>query len=302
MKKILFTLVTALSLAANVFAAQAEENAAKLMVDDTAVRVYAFNINGYNYFKLRDIAYILNKTDCSFGVSWNKGSSCIVISKDESYKKTGKELKRCSDQNISIVASEQSIILNDKSVKMNTYNIQGNNYFKLRDLSRLIGFNTSYDEKDGIIKIDTKSPYVQEETVKPTKSAVENNSINQSSQNSSFVNNGGQQNNVINNTIINNNTVNNNYNQYNNLNEYNNSFNDNDDNKLSIENETVISTTASPNYSSDGSYHQKEEYKEFEHRSESNLKNNSLITEPAEEISSIEIKIESYDKNEFSTY
>ena len=42
-----------------------------IMVDGTRIQFEVYNTDGYNYFKLRDIAYVLDGTESQFGVSFD---------------------------------------------------------------------------------------------------------------------------------------------------------------------------------------------------------------------------------------
>jgi hypothetical protein len=52
----------------------------KLVVDGTPVAAEAYNINGNNYFKLRDIAAAVD-----FGIDWDADSSTITANTSKSY-------------------------------------------------------------------------------------------------------------------------------------------------------------------------------------------------------------------------
>jgi len=42
----------------------------KVLVNGKIVEFEAYNINGYNYFKLRDLAQAVNNTEKNFEVTW----------------------------------------------------------------------------------------------------------------------------------------------------------------------------------------------------------------------------------------
>lgn len=58
----------------------ATPSTAKIMVDGKAVKIQGYEINGSNYFKLRDIG-----EKVGFGISWNEPSQTIQIQTDKSY-------------------------------------------------------------------------------------------------------------------------------------------------------------------------------------------------------------------------
>ena len=59
-------------------------NQAPIYVDDTRVELTAYNIGGYNYFKLRDIAELVD-----FGVEWNQETAAIQIDTTMAIKMAG---------------------------------------------------------------------------------------------------------------------------------------------------------------------------------------------------------------------
>ena len=61
----------------------------------------------------------------------------------------------------------QNIYVDGEQVSMTTYNIVGNNYVKLRDIGKEVGFNVYW--QDGV-QIDTDAPYTG---VAPVKEADE---------------------------------------------------------------------------------------------------------------------------------
>ena len=51
------------------------------------------------------------------------------------------------------------IFVDGQQVQMTAYNILGNNYVKLRDIGRAVGFNVYYQNG---VQVDSKSPYTGE--------------------------------------------------------------------------------------------------------------------------------------------
>ncbi|MBE6908685.1 MAG: hypothetical protein E7474_03610 [Ruminococcaceae bacterium] len=122
-----------------------------LTVDGVAQNTEIYNINGSNYFKLRDIAALLSGTGSQFSVTYDEASKTIVVKTGESYEKGGGDLTVPSAADMSAkaagaVKSSQSIRIDGVAVSdMSVYNLGGNNYFKLRDLGEKLGFDVDYD-------------------------------------------------------------------------------------------------------------------------------------------------------------
>ena len=58
----------------------------KMYADGKEVQFEAYNINGSNYFKLRDVAYAMNGTSKQFDVRWNSGISILSMTSKGSSK------------------------------------------------------------------------------------------------------------------------------------------------------------------------------------------------------------------------
>lgn len=111
-----------------------------------AVETDAYNIDGYNYFKLRDIAELMNGTDSQFSVSFDENTRTVSTVTGEPYSKVGGELETGKDSSSTCVVSDWTLVVNGSSVDVKVYNLGGNNYFKLRDLGVAFGIRVDYDE------------------------------------------------------------------------------------------------------------------------------------------------------------
>ena len=58
------------------------------------------------------------------------------------------------------------ILLNGAPVEIEAYNINGHNYFKLRDIGKAVGFNVYWKSEDGTVQIETNRPYTGEAPAK----------------------------------------------------------------------------------------------------------------------------------------
>lgn len=118
----------------------------KLSVDGTDADCDKYNIDGSNYFKLRDLAYLLSKSDSRFSVAFDAESNAVTVVPGGDYVPVGGELERGKDLSKTAVASKQSVLINGEAVEgISVYNIGGNNYFKLRDLGSALGFTVAFD-------------------------------------------------------------------------------------------------------------------------------------------------------------
>ena len=148
MKKVLLCLcVLIMCMAACVTAqAAAVPSAQNFEVDGRTVKTEVYNIDGNNYFKLRDIAMLLRGTQSGFSVDYDSAGKMISITSGSDYLPVGGELQTGLDRSASCISSPQKLLVNGKDTQVTAYNIGGNNFFKLRDLGSLLSFYVGYQE------------------------------------------------------------------------------------------------------------------------------------------------------------
>ena len=123
-------------------------------VDGERVDPQGYNINGYNFYKLRDIAYILNGTDSQFNVTWDGANNRIVLTDDAAYQEVGGEMTSSVSAEIKNVSeSDSTIVLDGKTLSLTGYRINGNNYYKIRDVGSVLGFSVDFDPETEIVLI-----------------------------------------------------------------------------------------------------------------------------------------------------
>ncbi len=135
--------------------------AQKLSVNGAAKETEIYNINGANYFKLRDMAALLNGTSGSFSVDYDAASKSILVKKGEAYQAAGGELVipdagELSNKAAGAQKSAQSMLIDGEPVYLAPYNIGGNNFFALRDLASVLNFSVDYDEATRTMLVTTK--------------------------------------------------------------------------------------------------------------------------------------------------
>lgn len=151
----------------------ASPTASKVTVDGQSKAFEAYNINDNNYFKLRDIAYVLNGTDASFSVGWDGAANSIALEKGEAYAPTGSEMKVSGTKDIKdAVASNSSILIDGVKAALKAYNINGNNYFKLRDLGTALGFHVGWDNASQTISITSVPSAAEKPAAKEEKTEL----------------------------------------------------------------------------------------------------------------------------------
>lgn len=128
-----------------------------LTVDGQSAECDYYNIDGFNYFKLRDIAMLLKDTESRFSVDYDEEAGTIRVVTGAAYVPEGKELTRGVDLSATAKPSSQPLIIDGKvRSDLPAYNIGGYNYFKLTDLGKALNFGVSYDEDSRTIRVESR--------------------------------------------------------------------------------------------------------------------------------------------------
>ncbi len=122
----------------------------------------AYVINSNNYFKLRDLAHVVSGTEKQFEVSWDGANNTISLESGKAYTPVGGELTVAESRSeLQVQANASKILVDGTEVEFTAYTINGNNYFKLRDLARTFNIGVSWDGTTNTVGIDTTADYVE---------------------------------------------------------------------------------------------------------------------------------------------
>ncbi len=131
-------------------------SASSVLVNGEPVAFDAYTIDGFNYFKLRDIAAAVTGTDAAFNVAWNAEAFCIELTGGTNYEKVDGDLVAgVGAAEVTASSTSMAILLNGESVELSGYSIDGNTYFQLRDLGDKLGFTVSWNADVKSIGIET---------------------------------------------------------------------------------------------------------------------------------------------------
>lgn len=140
----------------------ANYTASKVIVNGVETEFEAYNINDNNYFKLRDVAMAVNGTEKQFSVLWDGSRNAISLISMSAYAPVGGELAKGDGMSKAATITSSVVYKDGKPVNFAAYNINGNNYFKLRDLGEAFGFDVSWDATNNCIVIDTSREYTED--------------------------------------------------------------------------------------------------------------------------------------------
>lgn len=97
-----------------------------LTVDGKNVDCEKYNINGSNYFKPRDLAYLLEGSGSQFAVGYDSAASTVTITTGEAYTPAGGELATGVDNSSTVQPSSQAILIDGvKHDELTAYNSGG---------------------------------------------------------------------------------------------------------------------------------------------------------------------------------
>ena len=120
-------------------------------LDGLKYNTVAYNIDDNNYFKLRDIAKILDGTIKTFDIKYDAATNSIDMLSFYDYTSVGGELKPGDGAKRKALSSSVFLTLDGVPIKATCYNIEGNNYFKLRDITDALDCRVEWDESTQMI-------------------------------------------------------------------------------------------------------------------------------------------------------
>jgi len=160
LKKLLSIVIVLCMLAPTVLPAQAVSvSGAQLLVDDVPVSASAYNIDGYTYYKLRDLALLLNGSEKQFDVSYDQAAALITLTPGQAYTPIGGECELPSLSGSEHLPSKASLSLNGQIAELTAYNIGGYTYYKLRDVMSLLDVFVGWNAQRRVISIETDRAY-----------------------------------------------------------------------------------------------------------------------------------------------
>jgi len=147
---------------ATIITVEAKPTASTVLVNGKQVEFDAYHINGNNYFKLRDLAQAVNNTEKNFEVVWDGTKKAINLISNQPYTPVGGELTKGDGKAKDVKPTSAKIYIDGEEISLTAYHINGNNYFKLRDIAKIFDIGVSWDGATKTVIIDTSTGYVEE--------------------------------------------------------------------------------------------------------------------------------------------
>lgn len=137
----------------------ATPTSAKVVVNGKLTNFEAYSIGGSNYFKLKDIAFIVNGSDKQFAVNWDGTKKVINLVSGAPYSPVGSEMSIGDGKSKNAVVNTSKIYKDGHPVELTAYTIGGYNFFKLKDLAQAFNIGLTWDPTTKTVGIDTAKNY-----------------------------------------------------------------------------------------------------------------------------------------------
>lgn len=186
---VFFGALAVLSAAAESAIVQAWPSTAAVLVDGREVSFQAYEIDGYHYFKIRDLAAAFTGTRQQFVPKGNGSGAALFKSfgEFEKYQSVGDELQ-AGDGMLKEAVPVSLFLYTDFTrgaggmytsmhplyaeivpYVVDGYTIEDYNYIKLRDMADVFDFGVRWDGAQSRIEIDTELPYVLSDYTPPAR-------------------------------------------------------------------------------------------------------------------------------------
>ena len=127
---------------------------AGVLVDGEAIAPEAYTIDGYTFFKLRDVAAAVAGTEAGFDVAGDADAKKIALTTGVSYEAAVEAGKKAEGSKTATLSTAPVLVDGEETV-LTAYTIDGYTYFKLRDLGEATGFGVTWDAEAKMIGINT---------------------------------------------------------------------------------------------------------------------------------------------------
>ena len=144
-----------------------KKNSYEISVNQKIIEADAYIINGYSFFKIRDVATMLDYTGSQFRVDWVANSKIIKITTGEKADLEMEPFSRPEHATAVARRSQAGLMIDESEFLFEVYHINGYNYFKLRDLGNAIGFQVAWDSANSKIMMTTKKNFDNLQVISP---------------------------------------------------------------------------------------------------------------------------------------
>jgi len=128
-----------------------------VIVNGAPAELEIYNIDGSNYMKLRDLAELLDGTEQQFGIEYDSYSKTLYTTSAAAYQLDDRAIDGITDASASCKASCWVLFHDGIYRSAYVYNIDGCNFFRLKDLADIYGFHLFHDSITGNVFLSDSS-------------------------------------------------------------------------------------------------------------------------------------------------
>lgn len=148
---------------------QAAYTISNVLIDGELTSFDTYTIDDSNYFKIRDLAFVLNGSSKNFEVAWYGEKQAINIITNTPYTITGSEISTLNGETKTAITNTAKILVNGDEVDITAYNIDNSSYFELRDICKHLDIDVTLNSATNTIGIITTNDANKTTGVLPKK-------------------------------------------------------------------------------------------------------------------------------------
>lgn len=137
----------------------ASATSSKVLVNGVLTTFESYSIDGYNYFKLRDLAAVSSSTEKPFDVTWNSAESSIELLSGVDYAQRASDMQAGDMTSKTATENTSPLYIDGERISITAYTISGNNFFKLRDICEVFDIQVTWDSASSTIGINHAFSY-----------------------------------------------------------------------------------------------------------------------------------------------
>ena len=126
---------------------------ASVSVNGTQTKLPAYNIDGNNYVRVRDVAVLLLGTESGFDVQWNEGLRRVELQSRTVYEPLGTENEPLPAGSRTTQSIVEPTVADGVANMVAAYQMDGCTYYKLRSLGDLCGFQVDWNEETQTVEV-----------------------------------------------------------------------------------------------------------------------------------------------------
>ena len=126
---------------------------AAVSVNGVQSKLPAYNINGNNYVRVRDVAVLLMGTASQFDVQWNNEEHRVELASFTPYTPIGTENVPLPAGSRTVQSITEPTVADGVPNMVAAYKLDGYTYYKLRSLGDLCGFGVDWDEASQVVEV-----------------------------------------------------------------------------------------------------------------------------------------------------